>query len=98
MHVEKQQHDKGSACKKCGRAPAHSTQQCPARDETCHSCHRRGHYARVCLNRTVGEIEAATGSDSDEEAAYLGLVNSQVPDNGWVTDLQINEQETKLNL
>ena len=45
------------------------------------------------MNRTVGEIEAATGSDSDEEAAYLGLVNSQVPNNGWVTDLKITSRK-----
>ena len=98
MHVAKQQHDKGSACKRCGRAPAHSTQQCPARDETCNSCHRRGHYARVCLSRTVGEIEAATESDSDEDVAFLGLVNSQDPDNGWVTELKVNEHETQLKI
>ena len=32
-----------STCTRCGRAPSHEFQQCPARSKMCRKCHRRGH-------------------------------------------------------
>ena len=31
-------------CSRCGRSPEHSRQQCPAREEQCHKCGKRGHF------------------------------------------------------
>ena len=31
-------------CSRCGRYPAHERAQCPARDQTCRKCNKRGHF------------------------------------------------------
>ncbi|KAF7642455.1 hypothetical protein LDENG_00257620, partial [Lucifuga dentata] len=54
-------------CTRCGKAPYHNIQQCPAKDVLCNQCNKKGHYARVCRSRTVGEIQAA-GEDSDSDS------------------------------
>jgi len=37
-------------CYSCGR-PYHKRSRCPARDVTCHTCQKKGHYARVCMSK-----------------------------------------------
>lgn len=45
-------------CGRCGRE-VHSVEQCPARDATCNSCKKRGHFAKVCKSNTISEINTA---------------------------------------
>jgi len=40
-------------CSRCGKAPKHSKQQCPARDTTCKKCHKKGHYSSYCFSRNI---------------------------------------------
>lgn len=91
--------EKDNACYRCGRAPAHSNQQCPAREEKCNKCHKKGHFARVCRNRVVGEVETVPDEPTDDEdRVYLGLVNSGNSENDWITEVKINDQTTQLKI
>ena len=35
-------------CSKCGRGPHQHPNMCPAVNNTCHGCGRKGHFLRVC--------------------------------------------------
>lgn len=38
----------GSRCTKCGAEPDHNRKHCPARNQRCHRCDKRGHFAKLC--------------------------------------------------
>ena len=43
-HRKRGQHSKPpSTCTRCGRSPLHNKSECPAKDEQCHQCGKRGH-------------------------------------------------------
>ena len=42
-------------CRRCGSA-THPKQSCPARDATCFSCNRRGHFSSQCLSNTIALV------------------------------------------
>ena len=79
-------------CSRCGKSPPHSRQACPANEETCRRCHRKGHYQRCCKTQAaIREI-----NEDSEEEAFLGTVNSanaigdSVP---WSVKVQLNGKE-----
>lgn len=74
-------------CMWCGRTPAHSKHQCPARDVACNVCQKKGHYGKVCRSGAVNEV-STTGSD-EEEVAFLGTVSSD--GEPWLITLKVNE-------
>ena len=39
---------KPTECRYCGLNHTPGKKSCPAADQECHKCHKRGHYARVC--------------------------------------------------
>ena len=43
-------------CRYCGERMPHTT-QCKARNATCRSCNKRGHFAKVCESRTAKDTE-----------------------------------------
>ena len=45
-------------CTRCGRSPAHCREQCPAREETCHRCNKKGHFKSMCRIKGVKAIDA----------------------------------------
>ena len=74
-------------CMWCGRTPAHSKNQCPARDVACNQCQKKGHYAKVCRSGVLNEVNTA---ESDEEGiAFLGTVSSE--GEPWLINLNVNE-------
>ena len=60
-----------NSCYRCGGTQSHPRAQCPAKDSLCQTCHKVGHYARVCRSKgkSVKQIQAAeeTVQDSNEE-------------------------------
>ena len=47
-------------CRWCGRSPHASRSACPAKNDTCHGCGKRGHWKHVCKGtsvKTVSEME-----------------------------------------
>ena len=54
-------------CTRCGKSPAHSRQKCPAINETCHKCGKKGHYQSMCKTGKVAHVEV----DSDDNDTHL---------------------------
>ena len=54
-------------CKFCGRK--HERGNCPAYGTECHKCHRRNHFASVCMSRSqeakIHTVQTESESDSD---------------------------------
>lgn len=60
-------------CTRCGKSPPHGKQQCPAREETCHGCGKKGHFRVMCrTHKAVGTVE----STKDDEA-FMGMIQDQ---------------------
>ena len=47
-------------CQRCGSAENHARENCPAKDSTCHSCKKRGYYARVCRSK-LADVDVDIG-------------------------------------
>ena len=55
------------------RSPAHGRQHCPAREETCHACGKKGHFKIMCCTQgAVQAVESAESAADDE--AFMGMV------------------------
>ena len=54
MHRPKQQQPSRPTCQGCGH-PTHQggRRQCPAYNQMCMSCHKVGHFAKVCCSKSV---------------------------------------------
>ena len=50
-------------CYFCGQS-RHPKSVCPARDATCKKCHKKGHFAKVCLSKRHGTAAAAGDTSS----------------------------------
>lgn len=82
---------KGPTCQKCGGAPSHSKQDCPANEVKCHACGKKGHYRRVCrAPKTVHEVE------EDEHGLFLGSVKCE--GEPWTVDLSINNKNVSFKI
>ncbi|UYV70106.1 hypothetical protein LAZ67_7001810 [Cordylochernes scorpioides] len=45
-----------SGCIRCGASKFHPYKDCPAKEVKCHKCKKVGHFAKVCYNKTVGQV------------------------------------------
>ncbi|UYV77098.1 K02A2.6-like [Cordylochernes scorpioides] len=43
-------------CIRCGASKFHPYKDCPAKEVKCHKCKKVGHFAKVCYNKTVGQV------------------------------------------
>ena len=68
-------------CPWCGRRPAHSKAQCPAKDQLCNNCHKRGHYKSVC--RSTAKVGGIGASSEEEKTVFLGAVTHNTKDDPW---------------
>lgn len=65
-------------CHWCGSQTLHGKAECPARDKTCHSCNRKGHFKGVCLaQKKVAAQEGASDSDDSDFVASLSYKKRQ---------------------
>ena len=60
-------------CRRCGKAPNHPRQQCPAREATCHNCSKKGHFKSVCRS-----INAVDDISDEEEFIFLDTVSLEI--------------------
>ena len=58
-------------CSRCGRSPEHSWQQCPAREEQCHKCGKRGHFQIMCCSKVSRNVSVVESRDQD---TFIGVV------------------------
>ena len=76
-------------CSRCGRSPEHSRQHCPAREETCHKCGKRGHFQIMCSSN-VSVVEST-------DDAFMGAVESDHT-NPWVVTLLVNGKSLEFKI
>ena len=83
------QQQKPRKCTRCGRSPAHGRQHCPAREETCHACGKKGHFKTMC--RTQGAVQAVESAESAaDDEAFMGMVRQSQESNPWSITLSVN--------
>ena len=73
-------------CTRCGKSPAHGRQQCPAREELCHKCGKKGYFQTVC--HTDGAVRTVESIKDDE--AFMGVVQQSKGSNPWSITLSVN--------
>ena len=39
-----------------GRTPKHGSEQCPARNITCHTCYKKRHFGTICRSKQVHKV------------------------------------------
>ena len=79
--AQQQNHKK---CTRCGRSPPHSREQCPAREETCHKCNKKGHFKSMCRTKGVKAI------DAKDSKAFMGVIKQSRTSNPWSITLLVN--------
>ena len=66
-------------CMWCG-GQQHKPQSCPAKDVTCNSCHKRGHFQAVCLSKKQVVKRASINEVADpEEVEFTFLGETSGP-------------------
>uniref|UniRef100_A0A3B5QZY7 Gypsy retrotransposon integrase-like protein 1 n=1 Tax=Xiphophorus maculatus TaxID=8083 RepID=A0A3B5QZY7_XIPMA len=95
--VTKATQDKKAQCRRCGDTKGHSMQQCPAREAACNYCGKKGHFARVCRNKKICQVNAGFATESthtDNDVAFLGSLSTDIKDNPWMTDILVDKHKT----
>ena len=87
-------------CTRCGKSPVHSRQKCPAINETCHKCGKKGHYQSMCKTGKVAHVEVdSDGIDTHLEVdtdVFLGtltvhsLSDTADKNNPWEVTIHLN--------
>ena len=75
----KEPETKHKVCMGCGN-DSHSRSKCPTKDISCHYCHKKGHYAKVCMKKRkqVNEVssESVDKCDDVENSLFLGPITA----------------------
>ena len=79
-------------CTHCGKGQ-HSRDKCPAKEATCHRCHRKGHFSTQCFSKSVAELS----SESHLDTAFLDTVSS-TEETSWLAKIQLCGQVTEFKL
>ena len=66
-------------CGRCGCSHAPGREYCPARRAECHKCYKKGHFAQVCLTKSVREVT----EKSDHPTYFLGSVSCNDSEPAW---------------
>ncbi|KAL1281458.1 hypothetical protein QQF64_000261 [Cirrhinus molitorella] len=83
-------------CQRCGKTPDHGKWQCPAKDVSCHTCRKKGHFSKMCKTaKTVHAIEAEEYSESSEPW-FLGTV--ETGQDAWDVELFIRHHKVKFKI
>lgn len=61
--------NKTTPCRYCGQ-PYDKNHNCPARDKTCHKCHRKGHFSKVC--QATDSVSTKTARAQQKESVNDG--------------------------
>ena len=82
-------------CGRCGKAPPHHRDKCPAKDVICHKCNLKGHYARYCktkhkIDEITLEFGETTDTTSTETVEFLDSVDAVASGTPWLINVQLN--------
>ena len=86
-------------CMWCG-GQQHKRLSCPAKDVTCNSCHKRGHFQAVCLSTKQASKRSSVNEVADLEEVeipFLGEVYSSDAD-FWTAVVKVDGHETHFKL
>ena len=86
--VNKQPTKKADKCSRCGKAPWHNRQQCPAKDAQCHKCQKTGHYSACCYTTQVSAMT------EDTENTVLGAIELD-SDKQWLSTIVYTKQDKR---
>ena len=59
------------ACFGCGHTPHAAHRDCPAANDTCHRCGKRGHWQQVCSAFTANTVTQAIDTDFEASTAHV---------------------------
>ena len=90
-------------CGRCGKAPPHHRDKCPAKDVICHKCSLKGHYARYCkTKRKIDEITLEPGETTDtsstETVEFLDSVDAVASGTPWLINVQLNNRDLEFKV
>lgn len=80
-------------CGRCGKSPAHSKNNCVARDAECRKCRKKGHFAALCRSGRVGTV-----MEDEDSTLFLGAVFAGPQPKHWKKTLEINGKELTFKL
>jgi len=94
-----------TVCWRCGKANAHSPQECPAKEWFCFQCHAKGHTARQCVavnQRSRGTVhtlqpEGQSSQSNQVDPETVDYVFPRVPDTRTDDSLEIGGEITYIN-
>ena len=101
--VTSKQPSSSQHCGRCGKAPPHPRDKCPAKDIVCHKCNLKGHYARYCkTKRKIDEITLESGETTDttstEAVEFLDSVDAVASGTPWVIQVQLNNRDLEFKV
>lgn len=82
------------SCYRCGKTPAHAKVQCPAKDVTCHTCGKRGHFSKVC--KSVKSVHVIETEKYNDTPMFLGSVDAG--SDPWYADLTIRNHKVRFKI
>ena len=84
-------------CSRCGRYPAHKKDQCPAKDQICRKCNKRGHFQVMCRSTVkVRGIQTSIGSGDN---AFLGaLTEESTTHDPWAITVSLEGKPVTLHI
>ncbi|UYV66978.1 K02A2.6-like, partial [Cordylochernes scorpioides] len=65
-----------SGCIRCGASKFHPYKDSPAKEIKCHKCKKVGHFAKVCYNKTVGQV--TQGDDCHFVGADVNIIPQEI--------------------
>lgn len=66
-------------CFFCGGSARHYRNDCPAKDATCTSCNKTGHFKKVCKSRKHNKTTSAITQDSSDDDATTATIIAANP-------------------
>ncbi|XP_063063818.1 uncharacterized protein K02A2.6-like [Engraulis encrasicolus] len=91
----------GGKCGKCGKMRHSREENCPARDSTCNSCNKVGHWSRVCKSRrVVSEVAEQQQSRQHQPTYYLGAVSraAEGSPEQWIVKLRVGSTPVEFKI
>ena len=81
-------------CSRCGRSHVHDRAHCPAKDQICSNCGKRGHFRAVC--RSAAKVRGVNTSSEPEKDPTVGADSSR--DDTWTVTLTLQGKPVTLQL
>ncbi|XP_041989081.1 uncharacterized protein K02A2.6-like [Aricia agestis] len=81
-------------CYRCGKED-HQSNECSALKITCSKCNKKGHLARVCLQRTPPTYQMEHTTSSEESLCDINLIKSEISEKYMIP---IKIENTQVNM